>query len=61
MLKNKCISAAFFAVLEVPILDNKAVIHVPILLPNKIGTATPRGNAPVEANATKIPVDADEL
>ena len=42
-------------------LDNNAVTHVPILLPNKIGTATVSGSAPVEAIATKIPVDADEL
>ncbi len=42
-------------------LDNKAVTHVPILLPNKIGTATSKLIAPVAASDNKMAVDAEEL
>ena len=36
-LNNKCITAALFAVLLAPILDNKAVTQVPIFCPKIIG------------------------
>ena len=42
-------------------LDINAVTHVPMLLPNNIGIATVNGKLPVDANATSIPVEADEL
>ena len=61
ILNIKCIAAALCAVLLAPILAIIAVIHVPILHPNIIGKATCMLIAPAVANATNIPVVADEL
>ena len=53
--------AAFLATLFAFKLDSKAVTHVPILLPNRIGIATCKLIAPVAANDNKIAVEAEEL
>ena len=57
-LKSKCMSAALFAVLFAPILDKRAVIHVPMLSPNNIGNAIAKLSAPVDATAIKRPIVA---
>lgn len=38
-LNNKCITAALLAAGDVPMLDNKAVTHVPIFWPKITGKA----------------------
>ncbi len=57
----RCIKAALLATLFVPILDNNAVIHVPILAPNNTGNADSILSRPAAASAIIIPVVADEL
>ena len=60
-LNIKCNIAALWAVLLVPTVASIAVIQVPILHPIIIGSASLIFNAPAVANATSIPVVADEL
>ena len=60
-LNIKWITAALFAVLLAPILDNMAVTHVPIFWPKIIYTAAFHGTRPDAANVCNIPTDADEL
>ena len=60
-LNDKWMNAAFLATLLAFKLDNRAVTHVPILLPNRIGIATCKLIAPVAARDKRIAVDAEEL
>ena len=60
-LKYKCTKAALLAFLFAPTAEIMAVTHVPMFCPNMIGSALLNVIAPVEHNACKIPIDADEL
>ncbi len=61
MLKLTCTTATLRAFLLTPILDKRAVTHVPIFCPMMIGSAVPYVTVPVKVSACRIPTEADEL